>query len=191
MVRGMAPRLLPALLFIAACGGSSPAKVTTTPTEPAAASDCPMDLPGTSVAVEETPTGGALVFVTTGDVAVLRQHVGAWAEKHNAHHGAMGPLPTGDEQPSGGHEHHDHHGGGAAAGGGEHAGHGGGGGEHAGHGGGAWQTMIGVHSRAVSADVDGGVRLEVITFPDQVGALRDELRGHVAHLSSSGCAMGH
>lgn len=179
----MISRLLPALLFVAACGGSSPSKVTTTPADPVpAASDCPMDLPGTSVTVEETTTGGALVFVTTGDVAVLREHIGAWMEKHNAHHGAMGPLPTGDEQPSGGHDHHDHHGGGGEHGGGEHAGHG---------GGGEWQTMIGVHSRATSGEIDGGVRLELITFPDQIGALRDELRGHVAHLSSSGCAMGH
>jgi hypothetical protein len=175
-------------LGLAACGGSSGSRVTTTPTDPApAASNCPMDVSGTSVTVEETPTGGALVFVTTGDVAALRQHVGVWAEKHNAHHGAMGPLPTGEEQAAGGHDHHAHHGGqegeAASGGGGEHAGHGGGGGD--------WQTMIGVHSRAVSSDIDGGVRLELVTFPDQVGALRDELRGHVAHMSSSGCAMGH
>jgi hypothetical protein len=179
----MISRLLPALLFVAACGGSPPTKVSTTPIDPpTAASACPMDLPGTSVTVEEMATGGALVFVTTGDLVALRQHIGSWAEKHNAHHGAMGPLPTGDEQPAGGHDHHAHHGGGG--GGDGHAGHGGG-------GGGEWQTMIGVHSRATSAEIDGGVRLELITFPDQIGALRDELRGHVAHLSSTGCAMGH
>ncbi len=146
-----------------------------------------MDVSGTSVSVEETPTGGALVFVTTGDVAALRQHVGVWVEKHNAHHGAMGPLPTGEEPAGGGgHDHHAHHGGGGPS---EPTGHAG----HAGHGGGGgdWQTMIGVHSRAASSEIDGGVRLELVTFPDQVGALRDELRGHVAHLSSSGCAMGH
>ena len=184
-----------AALALAACGGSS-SKVTTTPADPApAASNCPMDVAGTSVAVEDTTTGGALVFVTTGDVAALRGHIAGWAETHNAHHGAMGPLPTGDEPGGGGHDHHAHHGSGGD-GGGEHAGHGGG--EHAGHGGhgghgggGDWRTMIGVHSRAATSEIDGGVRLELVTFPDQVGALRDELRGHVTHLSSSGCAMGH
>lgn len=102
----------------AACGGSAPAPVTTTPAEPApaAAGDCPMDVAGTSVTVEDLAAGGALVFVTTGDAAALRAHIAGWAAAHNAHHSAMGPLPTGDESaPSGGHDHH-HHGGGGGGG---------------------------------------------------------------------------
>jgi hypothetical protein len=179
-------RLLLSISFVSllACGGSSPARVTTTPADPAPVADtgCPMDVAGTSVTAEDTPTGGALVFVTTGDVAKVRAHIAAWADVHNQHHGAMGPLPTGEETPApggGGHDHH-HHGAPAS---GDHAGHGG--------GGGTFQTMISVHSRATAADIDGGVRLELITFPDQVGALRDELRGHVAHLAGSGCSMEH
>ena len=167
--------------LLACGGGKSSSHVTTTPAEPApaAASECPMDVAGTSVTFEETPTGGALVFVTTGDAATLRAHIAKWAEVHNAHHGAMGPLPTGDEQPAAGGEHHHHH----------HGGGGGGAGAHEGHGGGSFQTMIGVHSRAAATDIDGGARLELITFPDQVAALRDDLRGHVEHLSGMGCAM--
>ncbi len=174
-------------LSLAACGGSSSSsKVTTTPAGPTASADdpCPMTIAGTSVTVEDIPVGGALVFATTGDVDALRARVRAWAEAHNAHHEAMGPLPTGHEAPSGGgHDHHDHHGG--------HAGHGGGGGDaHAGHGGGGGGPMsIGVHSRAAAVDVEGGARLELTAFPDQIGAMRDELRAHAEHLAMGHCAM--
>jgi hypothetical protein len=174
------------LVLAAACGGaSSTPKVTTVPTDPAPAAgdNCPMTVAGTSVSVEDTQAGGALVFVTTGDAEALRARVRAWAEAHNARHGAMGPLPTGEEQ--------------AAEGGGEHHHHGGGGGEHAGHeghaasnGDGAGEPMaIGVHSRAIESDIDGGARLEWVTFPGQVGFLRDELRGHAEHLAMGHCAM--
>lgn len=172
-----------AVVFVlaAACGGSSSStKVTTVPTEPAAAAgdNCPMTVAGTSVTVEETEAGGALVFVTTGDAEALRARVRAWADAHNARHSAMGALPTGDEQAGeGGGEHH-HHGAG-----GEHAG-------HEGHGAAAGEPMaIGIHSRATERDIDGGARLEWITFPGQVGFLRDELRDHAEHLAMGHCAM--
>lgn len=181
------------LLLLASCGGSSSPKVTTVPAEPAAPADdaCPMTVAGTSVTVEDTPVGGALVFATTGDVDAVRARVRAWADAHNAHHEAMGPLPTGHEAPSGG--GHDHHAHGGHGDGSEHAGHGGGGGHagHAGHGGGGGggPMTIGLHSRATAVDIDGGARLELVAFPDQIGAMRDELRAHAQHLAMGHCAM--
>jgi hypothetical protein len=191
--------------FVMACGGGTSSKVTTMPTENGAegavADDpCPMTVAGTSVTVEDLPVGGVLVFVTTGDAAALRARVHAWADAHNAHHGAMGPLPTGNEAAGGGGHDHGGHGGhaGHGGGGGEHA-HGGGGEhahggvvDHSGHGGGGGAggpMAIGVHSRATAVDIDGGARLELTSFPDQIGAMRDELRGHAEHLAMGHCAM--
>ena len=91
-----------AVAVLGACGSSSSTTTTTTttPTAPAATL-CPMDLPGTSVTATDTSTdtstGGALVFRTTGDLAALRARLDGWAERHNARHAAMGPLPTGAE----------------------------------------------------------------------------------------------
>lgn len=181
-------------LAVAACGGSSSS--ATRPSSPggsetAAAGDpsCPVAVPGTSVTVEDTDTGAALVFVTTGDVADLRERVATMARMHNETHGKMGPLPTGAE--SGGHDHGSHAGGGAAAGGGDHAamGHGAsasGQGDHAGHAGG----IISVHSKADLAEVDGGARLVFIAGAADVGKLQSELRMHAQHLASGSCAMG-
>jgi hypothetical protein len=169
----------------AACGSSSP-HVRTEPVAVAPTSDpCPMTVPGTSVTVEDTPTGAALVFVTTGELEALRSRVGAWAEGHNAAHAAMGPLPTGDE--IGGQHHHDHghHGGGSPA---DH-------GAHDAHGASApgevtsLAGMIGIHSRAAASPIEAGVRFELITFPDQIAAMRDELRAHARHLATGRCAM--
>jgi hypothetical protein len=54
---------------------------------------CPMAVPGTSVAAQDTPQGEALTFTTSsGDVNELRQRVRAMADMHNRHpagrHGA-------------------------------------------------------------------------------------------------------
>jgi hypothetical protein len=190
--------VLGALVFstLAACGGSttSSSKEPTAPAPTATVEDdpsCPVSVPGTSVTVEDTDTGAAMVFVTTGDAAELRKRVAAMATMHNDHHGSMGPLPTGDEAGVG----HDHaaHGGHAGhdmgGGGGEHTGHGmgGGGGEHAGHAGG----MISVHSGATAEDIDGGVRLVFVAAPSDVPKLQEELRMHAQHLSSGTCEMSH
>jgi hypothetical protein len=174
------------LLVAAGCGGSTKATPATTPATPAAAADdptCPVTVVGTSVTAEDTSTGAALVFVTTSDVPELRKRVGAMARMHNDHHTAMGPLPTGTEQPAagGGHEHHDH--------GGGHAGHAGGG-DHAGHAGKAG-SMIKVHSKATSEDIDSGAKLVFIAFPDGVAKIQTELRMHASHLASGTCAMEH
>ncbi|HEY5947011.1 MAG TPA: hypothetical protein VIV40_16015 [Kofleriaceae bacterium] len=83
------------LIGIAACGGkSAPATTTTAPTPPAKTDDptCPLVVPGTSLSVEDTATGAALVFVTTGDAAAVRTRATALAEMHNKHDGPSGSM---------------------------------------------------------------------------------------------------
>src|SRR5436853_320704 len=141
-------RIMLAAVVVAACSGPSKPDDHTTP-PPAHADDgtCPVAIPGTSVSVEDTDTGAALVFVTTGDVAELRKRVAAMAAAHNAEHAKMGPLPTGAGGEAGGeHHHHD-----MAGMGGMH------------HDGG---SMIGVHSAAAAEDIDGGARLVFTVDPD-------------------------
>jgi|GEM_PF-1129907 len=157
--------LLAGALAAAACGGSSSAKPTAPAHDQNAAGDprCPVEVPGTSVAAEDTATGGALVFVTTGDAAELRKRVAAMAAMHNEHHAAMGPLPTGDEAGSdlAGMDHSKM----------------------------AGMMMISVHSKVVAEDVEGGARLTFVVGPDDVATLQDELRAHREHLSTGSCAM--
>lgn len=181
--------------FVFACGGtaSSPAR----PGEPSrtatADPSCPVTVPGTSAAVEDTETGAALVFVTTGDVSELRRRVAAMAAMHNDHHGKMGTLPTGEGPAGGGPEGHemggmDH----AKMGGMDHAKMSGmdhaAGGEHADHAGG----MISIHSKATAEDIDAGARLIFTAAPADVAALGDQLRMHAQHMAAGTCAMeGH
>ena len=174
-------------LTVAACGGSSTsATSSTTPKTIGNPSDpsCPVAVPGTSVTVEDTSNGAALVFVTTGDIADVRRRAAALAQMHNDHHGAMGPLPDGSDAGSGhaghdmsGHAGHDMSG---------HAGHDMSGGEHAGHAGG----MIGVHSKATASDIEGGAKVTFITNGDGVAKLQSELRMHAQHLAAGTCTMG-
>jgi hypothetical protein len=49
----------------------------------AAALACPIRVPGTSLHVEDTDDGAAMVFVTSGDVASLRSQIFAMADLHN------------------------------------------------------------------------------------------------------------
>ncbi len=86
-------------IVVAACGSKPAAKqdTTTAIVKPAAPDDpsCPLVVPGTSVSVEDTATGAALVFVTTGDVAAVRTRATALAEMHTKHDGpdsAMGMM---------------------------------------------------------------------------------------------------
>jgi hypothetical protein len=166
---------------LAACGGSSSsAGPTTTPTKTATADDpsCPVSVAGTSVTVEDAANGAALVFVTTGDVAEVRKRVATLAAMHNEHHSAMGPLPDGTDAGGGhaGHDAHAHHGGAGGGGGGAHAGHAGG--------------MIGVHSKATAADIDGGAKVTFVANGGDVGKLQSELRMHAQHLAGGTCQMG-
>lgn len=159
-------------IVLVACGGSATQTTTTTP-KAAADPACPVEVAGTSVTVEDTDTGAALVFVTTGDVADVRRRAGVMAQKHNEHHAAMGPLPDGKDT-GGGHEHHHDH---AAM-------------NHANHGGAkSGGSMIGVHSKATTAEITGGVKLAFIAGSSDVGKLQSELRMHAQHYAAGSCEM--
>jgi hypothetical protein len=85
------------VLAVAACGSKS-SNPSTTPAERAAAADdpsCPLLVPGTSLSVEDTTGGAALVFVTTGDPLAVRARAAKLAEMHTKHDGpssAMGMM---------------------------------------------------------------------------------------------------
>lgn len=165
-------------LALAACGGSSKGSSSTQPAKPAQAGDpmCPVEVPGTSVTVEDTATGAAFVFVTTGDVGELRRRVAAMAKMHNEHHASMGAMPDGT----------------GSGGGGGHAGHDMGGGGMGGHdmgGGGQGGMMIMMHSKATATDVQGGARFELTVDPANVGKLQGEMRMHAQHMAAGTCAM--
>ena len=174
---------LGSLFAIAACGGSKSPPQTPKPGSGVASNDpsCPVAVPGTSVTVEDSNTGAALVFVTTGDVGDLRRRVGEMAKMHNDHHDAMGHLPDGSDA-GGGHAGHDMSG---------HAGHDMSGharhdmSSHAGHAGG----MIGVHSKASANDIDGGAKLSFVAGSSEVAKLQSELRMHAQHMSTGTCSM--
>ena len=82
------------LLFAAlvACGAKAPPAQTASP--PATADDpsCPLVVPGTSLSVEDTAGGAALVFVTTGDATAVRTRAKALADMHTRHEGPAGAL---------------------------------------------------------------------------------------------------
>jgi len=84
------------LFAIAACGGkAAPASQTNSQSmAPASAGDptCPLEVPGTSLAVEDTANGAALVFVTTGDAPAVRTRATAFADMHNKHDGPEGAM---------------------------------------------------------------------------------------------------
>lgn len=85
---------------LGACGSKSSPTGTVAPTQaPAAADDptCPLLVPGTSLSVEDTTNGAALVFVTTGDPLAVRARAAALADMHTKHDGpptAMGMMFT-------------------------------------------------------------------------------------------------
>jgi hypothetical protein len=68
MMRSLVCAMLAACAASAHPTPSSPSAAATTDDDPS----CPMGVPGTSVTVEDTERGAALVFVTTGDVAQVR-----------------------------------------------------------------------------------------------------------------------
>src|SRR3954463_12889376 len=83
-----------ALLTVAACGGAKThdGPGMKTPPETAGDTSCPLEIPGTSISVEDTATGAALVFVTTGDAAAVRTRANALAQMHNQHDGPSGAM---------------------------------------------------------------------------------------------------
>ncbi len=70
-------------VLLIACGGQ-PAKHEPVAAAPAAASDptCPLEVPGTSVTVEDSNDGAAMVFVTTGNAGDVQQRADAFAAAH-------------------------------------------------------------------------------------------------------------
>lgn len=167
--------LFAGLATLAACGGKSSPTGPVAADPPAAAGDptCPVAVPGTSVTAEDADNGGALVFVTTGEVAELRARVAALAAQHNEAHAAMGPLPTGDETGAHAHAHGDHA---HAATTGDHAAAGG---------------LVTVHSKAVSEEIEGGARLGFVVAPADLATLRDQLRRDAEQLASGSCQVEH
>jgi len=70
-----------ALALLLACG--HPASHDTTTPHPAAGDPtCPLEVPGTSITVEDTADGGALVFATTGDAAAVQARADTFATQH-------------------------------------------------------------------------------------------------------------
>lgn len=177
----------------AACGSKSSAKPTAAHHDQAAdkmAGMCPVEVPGTSVAAEDSATGGALVFVTTGDVAEVRKRVAAMAAMHNDHQaemaangGAMPGMAHGDMGAMKGmdHAHMGHMDGQMGAMGGTG---GTGGMDHAG-------MMAMMNSQVAVEDVDGGARLAFTAQPADVAALQAGLREHAQQLAGGTCAMHH
>jgi hypothetical protein len=90
----MKKHCLSLLVVLAACGGkSAPASTTTAPTSvPVDDPTCPLLVPGTSLSVEDTTDGVALVFVTTGDADAVRTRTANLNEAHNKHNGPAGSL---------------------------------------------------------------------------------------------------
>jgi hypothetical protein len=128
---------------------------------------CPVAVAGTSVTVEETANGGALVFTTTGDVAELRRRVGAMVAMHHVHH-------AGGDMHAGG----DLHGGGDLHAGGDM------------HGGGPPASMTAImHATVAASDIEGGARIDAEAAPGEASALQAALREHAAHMSAEGCNM--
>jgi hypothetical protein len=155
-------RLL-ALFVVAAGCSSSPRPESAARTAPAHDDPtCPVLVPGTSVTVEDTNDGAALVFVTTGDAAAVRKRAAALAEMHTSHHAAMG------------HDMHDMHGGDA----------------HGGGQMGQMGMMISTHSNASVAEIPNGARVVFVAADAaNVGGLQSELRMHAQHLANGTCEM--
>lgn len=86
--------LLALAFALAACGSNTSSTASTTPVAKAPADDpsCPLLVPGTSVTVEDTATGAALVFVTTGDPLAVRARAASLAEMHTKHDGPRTAL---------------------------------------------------------------------------------------------------
>ncbi len=81
-------------IALAACGSTPAPTQTTTPPPQIAADDptCPLVVPGTSISVEDTRNGAALVFVTTGDATQVRARAAAFADMHTRHDGPAASM---------------------------------------------------------------------------------------------------
>jgi hypothetical protein len=66
------------------------------------AGQCPMEVPGTQVTVEDAEGGVAMRFTTTGDTAEVRRRVEQMAAMQESHAGMMGQNAPGERHPVGG-----------------------------------------------------------------------------------------
>jgi hypothetical protein len=73
-----------ALVLLVACGQPAKHEATTPAPAGAAPNDptCPLEVPGTSITVEDTTDGAAMVFVTTGNAADVQARADAFAAQH-------------------------------------------------------------------------------------------------------------
>lgn len=96
-MRPMQPRrpvFLALALSLAGCGSKSGTPSTTTTAMPSHDDDpsCPLLVPGTSISVENSEMGAALVFVTTGDALAVRSRAARLAEMYTKHDGPADAL---------------------------------------------------------------------------------------------------
>lgn len=137
---------------------------------------CPMAVPGTQVAAEDTPEGEAITFTTTSPDAVpdLRARVHAMADRYERRHasGQAGTMPEGDSSG-------DESGAGSAGSGSADADQ--------------MPTPAPAPSRAVVEDVEGGARVTVTpNDPADLEHLRSSIRERVAYMQDTGsCGMRH
>ncbi len=179
--------LLVLSVAVTGCGASKPTSkaTSTTAMQPTSADDpsCPVTVPGTTVTVEDTATGAAFLFVTTGDPELVRTRATALATMHNDMHRAMGALPDGTASTTavtaGGHHHHHPV---AATTDGTAA-----------PAGPAMVMpmgqMISVHSQATVTAMEQGARIVFVSSPNDVAQLQNELRVHAQHLAGGTCEM--
>lgn len=128
---------------------------------------CPMSVPGTEVAAEDTASGEAVTFTTRSadQVPALRERVHAMADMHNAHHA-----------------------GGDAGHGGMHGMHGGMGGGTS--GGGMEGMEMPPPSQATVEDLPDGARILVSPKdPADLERLQSTVRRHATHMREHGCPM--
>lgn len=165
-------------LAVAACASSRPAERTASSDQAAAEThaaqpaparsgamsmeNCPMAVPGTSVASQDTPEGEAITFSTSsGDVNELRRRVRVMSELHGGHHVGGDAAAMGQGAGAGGMESDVH------------------------------ESMTAPTSRATVSDVEGGARVDIVPVdPTQVEQVRAAARTHAEHMQREGCAMG-
>lgn len=120
---------------------------------------CPMAVEGTTVHTEDVDGGIAMVFVTTGDQAELRERVARMAKMHDEHH-AEG-------------QHAGHH---ADHGAGHHADHGGGG-------------KVPASAARVEDVDGGARLVLTPRDPAELPALVEHVRGHAEAMATGSCPM--
>jgi len=130
---------------------------------------CPIGEPGTTIDVEDTDDGAAMVFVTLGDVGALRTQVFAMADLHNQIFAAVLDVP--EREPAPGDEAED-----------DEPVHASGPGPRPAAGLGPRgrderDLVVLVPSHARVESIAGGARLVFSTAADEIPGLRAEVRG--------------